>query len=47
MSKRFTKQKKAGKPDAATLTPEQKLLERQRLLAARTLLKRRRRKSGQ
>ena len=43
MSKKFTKQKK---PSKAT-TPEQKVLERQRFLAARALRKRRRRKSHQ
>jgi len=43
MSKQFTKRKKP----AAPVTPEQKALERQRRQIARTLLKRRRRKSGQ
>ena len=47
MSKKFTKRKKPATPDAATATPEQKLLQRQRFLAARALLKRRRRKSHQ
>ncbi|HUS28216.1 MAG TPA: hypothetical protein VMZ53_06900 [Kofleriaceae bacterium] len=46
MSKKFTKTKKAASADAA-LTPEQKILERQRFLMQRTLLKRRRRKSHQ
>ena len=44
MSKKFTKRKK---PATATATPEQKLLARQRFLAARALRKRRRRKSHQ
>ncbi len=46
MAKRFTKQKKTAK-DPASMTPEQKLLERQRFLAARALRKRRQRKSHQ
>jgi hypothetical protein len=46
MSKKFTKRKKPA-TDAATATPEQKLLARQRFLAARALRKRRRRKSHQ
>ena len=46
MSKKFTKRKKPTK-DAAAVTPEQKLLDRQRFLAARKLRKRRRRKSHQ
>jgi len=46
MSKKFTRRKRA-KPDPATLTPEQRLLQRQRFLAAQALLKRRRRKSHQ
>jgi hypothetical protein len=46
MSKKFTKRKKPA-VDPATATPEQKLLARQRFLAARTLLRRRRIKSGQ
>ncbi len=45
MSKKFT-QKKKPSTDTAT-TPEQKLLERQRFLAARALRKRRQRKSHQ
>jgi hypothetical protein len=45
MSKKFTKRKKPATESAAT--PEQKLLERQRFLAARALRKRRRRKSHQ
>ena len=44
MSKQFKKQKKTA--DAPT-TPEQKLLARQRFLAARALRKRRQRKSHQ
>jgi hypothetical protein len=47
MSKKFTKRKKPANADAATATPEQRLLQRQRVLAARALLKRRRRKSHQ
>lgn len=47
MAKKFTKKKKTAKADPATLTPEQKILERQRFLQARALLKRRRRKSHQ
>jgi hypothetical protein len=43
MSKKFTKRKKP----APAATPEQKLLERQRFLAARAIRKRRRRKSHQ
>jgi hypothetical protein len=46
MSKKFTKRKKPAK-DPAALTPEQRLLKRQRFLAARALRKRRRRKSHQ
>jgi hypothetical protein len=46
MSKKFIKRKKPAQTPAAT-TPEQKLLERQRFLAARTLRKRRQRKSHQ
>jgi hypothetical protein len=45
MSKRFTQRKKPTDP--AAITPEQKLLERQRFLAARALRKRRQRKSHQ
>ena len=45
MSKKFTKQK--PKADTTATTPEQKLLERQRFLAARALRKRRQRKSHQ
>jgi len=45
MAKRFTQRKKPG-TDTPT-TPEQKLLERQRFLAARTLRRRRQRKSHQ
>jgi len=47
MSKKFKKRKKPAKPDLAAATPEQKILQRQRFLAARALLKRRRRKSHQ
>jgi len=46
MSKKFTKRKQPA-PDPAAATPEQKLLERQRFLAARALRKRRQRKSHQ
>jgi hypothetical protein len=47
-NRKFTKKKAIATPDLdpATLA-KQKRLERQRKLAARTLLKRRRRKSGQ
>ena len=45
MPKKFTQRKKPGTGPA--LTPEQKLLERQRFLAARALRKRRQRKSHQ
>lgn len=44
MAKKFTKRKK---PATETATPEQKLLARQRFLAARALRNRRRRKSHQ
>ncbi|HTL36576.1 MAG TPA: hypothetical protein VL326_25760 [Kofleriaceae bacterium] len=47
MAKKFTKRKKSAKPDPATATPAEKILERQRFLQARALLKRRRRKSHQ
>jgi hypothetical protein len=43
MSNKFTKRKKTTAP----ATPEQKLLARQRFLSARTLRKRRQRKSHQ
>jgi len=46
MSKKFTKRKKPA-TDPTAATPEQKLLERQRFLAARALRRRRRRKSHQ
>lgn len=46
MPKSFTKKKKATQ-DPATMTREEKLLQRQRFLAARTLRKRRQRKSHQ
>lgn len=46
MSKKFTKRKKFA-TDPAAATPEQKLLARQRFLAARALRKRRQRKSNQ
>lgn len=46
MSKAFKKQKKPG-TDTAAATPEEKLLARQRFLAARKLRKRRQRKSHQ
>ena len=46
MSKKFTQRKKPT-TDAAAVTPEQKLLARQRFLAARALRKRRQRKSHQ
>jgi hypothetical protein len=46
MSKKFTKRKKPA-TDPAAATPEQKLLQRQRLLAARALRTRRQRKSNQ
>lgn len=46
MSKKFTKRKKPAAAPAA-VTPEQKLLARQRFLAARALRKRRQRKSHQ
>jgi hypothetical protein len=46
MSKKFKKQKKPAAAPAA-VTPEQKLLARQRFLAARALRKRRQRKSHQ
>ena len=46
MSKKFTKRKK-DKQDPATLTPGEKLLQRQRFLQARALRKRRQRKSHQ
>ena len=44
MSKKFKKRKPK---DATAATPEQKLLARQRFLAARALRKRRQRKSNQ
>ena len=44
MAKKFTKQKK---PTTTASTPEDKLLARQRFLQARTLRKRRQRKSHQ
>ena len=46
MSQKFTKKKKPA-TDPAAATPEQKLLARQRFLAARALRKRRQRKSHQ
>jgi hypothetical protein len=46
MSKQFKKRKRPA-TDPAAATPEQKLLERQRFLAARALRKRRQRKSHQ